>query len=333
MLLDLIGRPAVCAVLITVTGCGARSSLPEEGGTTLTTSTSTTSASTTATTSTSSSSGVVSPCSTSLAAGFTGPPTVFDAASIPNDQDIYAGGTLDRSSTLVQRGVCSTGLSVYVVDELPGGSGNYQGLPVPAVPGVDMSHEEFVTMEVDGLTLIVTASDGRAFRTSKRSGPGKVDFGAPEAADFANIVGTGSQILWGPAISPDGLAFYYAIVSQPSAAIDGIYESVRAATDVPFPAGTRMPAEISSVAQYVNGISADHLVLFLALRDSAYGGFGTVVFSRASVADPFTNPNAPNPPPRVPGLRPRPLAGCKTLAGTCSTGGCSGEDVCTWTAP
>jgi hypothetical protein len=274
----------------------------------------------------------VSACSTILAGGFTGP-TLFRAASTPNGQDIYAGGTLDLSSTLVQRGVCSTGLSVLVVDELPPGSGSYQTLAVPLVPGVDMSHEEYVTMEVDGLTLIAATSDARSFRTLRRSGPGKVDFGAPAAAEFVNVVATGSQLVWAPAISADGLAFYYTVVSSPGAATDGIYESVRASTTQPFPAGTRLPAEIQKVAQFVNGISPDKLILFVELFDSALGGFATVLFSRASVADPFTNPNAPNPPSRVPGLRTRPLAGCKKLAGTCSTGGCTGEDVCTWTAP
>jgi hypothetical protein len=331
-MLALIGRPGVRTALVgvlTAAGCGARSSLPGEGSTALTTSTTTSS---TSTSSTSSSSGVVPSCSTSLAGGFVGP-TVFQAASTPGLQDIYAGGALDLSSTLVQHGVCSTGLSVYVVDELPPGSGVYQTLPVPPVPGVDMSFEERVTMEVDGLTLIATSSDTRAFLTLRRSAPGRVDFGAPEAADFVDIAVAGAQSVWAPAISADGLAFYYTVMSSPSAATDGIYESVRASTSLPFPAGTRMPAEIQSVAQYVNGISPDKLFLFVELRDSAYGGYATVVFSRAGVADPFTNPNAPNPPPRVPGLRSRPLAGCTKLAGTCSPGGCTGEDVCTWTAP
>jgi len=69
------------------------------------------------------------------------------------------------------------------------------------------------------------------------------------------------------------------------------------------------------------------LNLFLELKE----GFGAFVLSRANQNDPFQNPNAPNPPPRVPGLRTRPLDSCNRLIGSCSPlGGCRGEDVCTW---
>jgi len=78
----------------------------------------------------------------------------------------------------------------------------------------------------------------------------------------------------------------------------------------------------------INGISADHLSLFLELKE----GFGAFALSRANQRDPFQNPNAPNPPPSVPGLRTRPLGSCNRLIGSCAPlgGACRGEDVCLW---
>jgi hypothetical protein len=67
------------------------------------------------------------------------------------------------------------------------------------------------------------------------------------------------------------------------------------------------------------------MALFLEEPDP---GFKTAVLTRSSLTAPFTNPNAPGPPPLVPGLRTRPLADCTRLVGTCSTGGCINENIC-----
>jgi hypothetical protein len=181
----------------------------------------------------------------------------------------------------------------------------------------------------DGTNMWVTnsATGHDGFLVSTRSAVGQVDFGTPSAGDFTEIAATGTQTLWAPALTADGLAFYYVVQNGPSASVNGIYESLRASTSVPFPKGTRMPAVVQSIAQYVNRLSTDRLEIFL----EASARYAAVVLTRASLADPFTNPLAPNPPPVVPGLRTRPLAGCKELIGTCSpVGGCSNERVCTW---
>jgi len=133
------------------------------------------------------------------------------------------------------------------------------------------------------------------------------------------------QQVWAPAISADGLAFYY-IFSDGSTGVAGIYESVRASTSAPFPPGQRMPDLVQQWGQYVNAVSFDRMAIFLETPDT---GYQTVVLTRSSLSAPFTNPNAPNSPPLVPGFRTRPLAVCNRLVGTCTTpGGCAQEDVC-----
>lgn len=256
----------------------------------------------------------------------------FDAANVVGVQDIPAGGTQDASSILVQRGRCSTNLFLLVVDEIPPRSRTYRAIGIPPIAGMDLTHEEAVTMETDGLTIIGMTADSLGFRAAKRSGVGKVDFAVVADAELSNIVGKMPQILWAPAISPDGLALYYTVANDPDPNINGIYESVRSATRMPFPRGTRMPDLVQSFGQYVNGLSADHLSIFLELWDNVENGFGTVVLSRPNQSAPFTNPNAPDPPPRVPGMRTRPLSGCDWLIGSCAPlgGGCGGEDICTW---
>lgn len=50
--------------------------------------------------------------------------------------------------------MCSTHLSALVIDELPAGSGAYITNRIAAIPGMDLTHEEAVTLEADGLTII-----------------------------------------------------------------------------------------------------------------------------------------------------------------------------------
>jgi hypothetical protein len=213
-----------------------------------------------------------------------------------------------------------------VVDELPPGSGLYRSKGIRPIPGIDLSHEEGVTMESDGLTIIAMTADARGFRAARRSSVGKTDFAIVPNDDFSLIVAAGpEQQLWAPSISADGLAFYYTVVHDPD---PGIYESLRPTNHEPFPPGHPMPNLVQGLAQYVNGISTDHLTIFLELKE----GFGAFVLTRANTAEPFQNPNTLAPPPRLPGLRTRPLGSCNQLIGTCAPlgGACPGEDVCTW---
>jgi hypothetical protein len=260
-------------------------------------------------------------------------PAVISSLTSPGIQNIPAGVTPTGSTILVQRagqGVCSSGLSLFVGDESPAGSGVYQSNAVPALSGMDTSFEENATLTADGLTIIALNQAHTGFLASTRSGAGLVDFGPPVALDFEAIAATGSQTLWAPVISADGLAFYYVVQNDPSANANGIYESIRSSESAPFPAGTRMPAIVQNVSAYVTGLSTDRLTIFLA-SDT----YTTVALTRASTSDPFTNPLAPNPPPLVPGLRAHPLVDCRRLIGTCATpnNGCAGEQICSWDGP
>jgi hypothetical protein len=247
-------------------------------------------------------------------------------------QNVPAGVTPSGSTYLVQRGIggaCSTGLSLFISDEFPAGSGVYQSLAVPPLAGADTTHEEGVTLTSDGLTLIAMNAAGDGFVSSTRSAVGKSDFSAPVTGDFAQIQISGASG-WAPVISADGLAFYYSIVgdtSDGSVSRNGIYESVRESTNVPFPPGTLMPPIVQSYAQYVNGVSTDRLAIFL----TAHLAYESAMLTRKHLTDPFENPLAPNPPPKAGGVRARPLAGCTVMVGTYSSGGgCSGENVYTW---
>jgi hypothetical protein len=258
--------------------------------------------------------------------------TLIGSANVSGVQNIPSGVTPTGSSILIQRGsaesACSSGLLLYIADEIPAGSGTYQTLYVYPPVGMDTGFEENVTLTADGLSIVGLATGDTSFVASTRSAIGLTDFGSAGAGAFGQVVATGSQTLWGPVLTADGLAFYYTVHDDPSDAVNGIYESVRASTSVPFPPGKRMPAEVQNLAQYVTGLTVDRLTIYL--EESSV--WGAVALTRASLADPFTNPLAPDPPPVLPGLRPHPVDGCAGVIGTCGSG-CSGEGICSWGAP
>jgi hypothetical protein len=257
---------------------------------------------------------------------------VISAVSESGIQDIPAGVTPDGSTILAQRGEaqCSDGMTLLIADETVPGSGAYEVQVVAAPAGMYVTHEEYVTLTADGRTLISTTMDRTGFLSSTRSQIGAIDFGPPSQSDFVNLSVTLPWNVWAPILSADGLAFYYVVFNDSGNATPSIYESVRASTSVPFPPGQPMPDLVQQLAQYVNGLSVDRMAIFLETPAT----FQTVVLTRSSLTAPFANPNAPAPPPLVPGFRTRPLASCTRLVGTCSTpGGCANEDICFYDAP
>jgi len=258
-------------------------------------------------------------------------PTVIPSVNAAGVQNVPAGVTPTASSILIQQGnvgsACEYGLSLLIADQMPPGSGIYQTSPLTLPYGMDTAFEENVTLTSDGLTIIGLNEDDTGFVTTTRSAIGNTDFGPPIPGLFAQIKAAGDgQTLWAPVLSADTLAFYYTVHNDPDAEVNGIYESLRASPSAPFPLGTQMPALIQNVAQYVTALTADRLTIFLEENSV----FGTVAMTRATLADPFTNPN---PMPALPGLRIRPINGCAQLLGSCGTAGCSSEQICTWPAP
>ncbi|MFT3696078.1 MAG: hypothetical protein QM831_23270 [Kofleriaceae bacterium] len=184
--------------------------------------------------------------------------------------------------------------------------------------GMRITQEATLTLTPDGLTIIGVSTDGHSFLSSTRAAFGGTVFAAATGTDFANLSVTGNAVLGSPVISADGLEFFYDVLG------DGIYESVRASKNVPFPAGTKMPADIQTYGS-VSGISSDRMTLFLGTNT-----FSTVVFTRKSVKEAFSNPNAPGNPPTGPGFRTRPSGDCQMVIATSTPGGCQAEEVATW---
>jgi hypothetical protein len=245
-------------------------------------------------------------------------------------QNLIAGVTPDGTALLLQRETtqCTNGLSLFIADESATDGGVYSVLPVPALTGFGTGGgEESITLAADGLTVVGTNTTSTGFVSATRSARGMNDF-TVSGSDFAAIQVTGSQTVWGPVLSPDGLTFYYSLVGDPSSAVNGIYDSVRTSTSAAFPAGTRMQGDMQGLAQYVTAVSSDGLTLFV--EEAA--NYVTAILTRASVADPFTNPLAPSSPPLAPGYRAHPIQGCNAFLGTCAPngGGCAGEEICLW---
>jgi hypothetical protein len=175
-------------------------------------------------------------------------------------------------------------------------------------------------MTSDALTVIGTNATATGFVAATRTAKGQSSFTTAAPGLFAAITVTSPAILVHPMISQDGLAFYYVVRNDPTAANNGVFESIRTSTSAAFPAGTKMGGDVQSMG-YLAGISGDRMTLFGQV------GFGMQILTRKSLREPFTNPNAPASPPTVPGFRTRPIGNCGTLIGTC-TGGCNNEQTC-----
>jgi hypothetical protein len=161
------------------------------------------------------------------------------------------------------------------------------------------------------------------FVASTRPAKGSTDFPLATSTLLGAITATAPAKLFDPAISPDGLRFYYTIINDPVSNVNGVYESVRASTSVAFPAGGKMGGDVQQF-DAVNGVSADGMTLFVQK------GFAVSALTRKSVKQPFRNPNTSGAAPSLPGFRTRPFGDCTMLLGTC-TSGCNNEQTCVFT--
>jgi hypothetical protein len=216
----------------------------------------------------------------------------------------YTGFIADQTST---GGLTST--STFNVQQLP------------MIAGMDYTGEEQSTLTSDGLTIIATNTAHTSFVAATRSAIGSNAWVVNGSNDYVNITVAAPASVNYVYISPDDLALYYNVQGSTTLSQNGIYESVRPSTSVPFPAGTMMNATVQANL-YVTATSIDRMTLFLQTNN-----FGTVVLSRTSLQQQFANPNTPNAAPTAPGYRIRPLANCQTLVGTCNYG-CSNEVIC-----
>jgi len=241
-------------------------------------------------------------------------------------QDALAGITPDGGTVLTQRRAsCGNPFRLLLADTSGLATSAVDISAAPGLAGMQVAAEETLALTADGLSIIGVNTAGTGFAVAKRSARGATDFVGASSADFAALAVTGTTRVGAPAISLDGLAFYFDVGGDADATKNGIFESVRASTAVPFPAATKLPAALQTFA-YVTGTSSDRMTLFLQTNS-----FSMVAFTRKSLTQPFANPNAPAAPPTVPGFRTRALGDCAQLVGTCTPGGCLGEDICSFT--
>ncbi len=241
-------------------------------------------------------------------------------------QDALASITPDGATILTQRRAsCGSPFKLLLADTAGLATTPVDISAAPGLAGMQVTAEESLALTADGLSIIGVDTAGTGFAVAKRSAPGATDFVGSSAADFAALAVASPARVGAPTISADGLAFYFNVGGASDPANNGIFESVRASTAVPFPAATKLTGDVQGLG-YVTAVSSDRMTLFLQTNS-----FSMVALTRKSVTKPFTNPNAPAAPPTVPGFRTRPLASCAQLVGTCTPGGCLGEDNCSFT--
>jgi hypothetical protein len=239
-------------------------------------------------------------------------------------QDALAAVSADGLSVINQRRNCATGFTTLLIDNLGINTATID-LGANAAFSTTSAHteERAFTMTGDALTVIGANPTRSGFVASTRPAKGSTAFPLATSTLLGAITATAPAKLFDPAISPDGLRFYYTIINDPVSNVNGVYESVRASTSVAFPAGGKMGGDVQQF-DAVNGVSADGMTLFVQK------GFAVSALTRKSVKQPFRNPNTSGAAPSLPGFRTRPFGDCTMLLGTC-TSGCNNEQTCVFT--
>ncbi|HEY5922575.1 MAG TPA: serine/threonine-protein kinase [Kofleriaceae bacterium] len=234
-------------------------------------------------------------------------------------QDAVAGISHDGRSIVTYRRDCNDPeFTPLLIDEIGGAPVTIDLRTVRAFADA-FHHDGQMTISGDARTVIAVNAVRTAFVAATRSARGTADFVPTDL--FAQLVVSAPAHVVHPAISPDGLAFYYTVRTSADPKQNGIYESLRSSTAEPFPPGTLMGPVLQLNTEIVTGISNDRLALFVQ------SGYGVSIFTRKRLTDEFHNPNHPIYPPTAPGFRTRPFANCTKLIGTCVTG-CNNEDSC-----
>lgn len=250
------------------------------------------------------------------------------SANISGRQDALLGVSANGGSVLYLQATSNcvgNGARLFIGDDASGAL-NFVSQDLSAVPALAsfVKAEETMTLTGDGLTIIGVTTT-QQFASTTRSAAGKTDFPAPAHAMFDTLNGTlpaGGTLSW-PLVSADLLAFYFRVDNASNANANGVYETVRSATSVPFPAATRMPPVVQGF-QAISGMSSDRMTAFMATFT-----YGNGVLVRNSVLSPFAAPSGAVSLPAT-AWRIMPFAGCARLLGTYEPGGCPNETMRVW---
>jgi hypothetical protein len=233
-------------------------------------------------------------------------------------QDAIMGVSGNGHTVLSMRRTCFGAFTLLLTDGLGSAPATIDISNNPGLGQMDALRESAIGLTNDGLSIIGATKAGTGLAMATRSQIGTADFAVANGGLQQISVAAPGKIT-APVLSRDGLELYYQVVGA-GAPIDGVYQSVRASTNVPFPAAIRSPALINN-GGFVTSISSDRRALFVQ------SSFGQQIFTRVDVSQEFSNPNGANPAPVTPGFRMRVLDDCQTLVGTCN-GGCNNEETC-----
>lgn len=250
--------------------------------------------------------------------------TLVDALNDPTKQDTLAGVSADGKTVLWQRGACVAPLQLLIGDSNGAGFAIADLSAQPALSPIAVGQDGALALTADGLSIIGVSSDGRSFWRATRATRNTSAFGTASNADFVALNVNAPARVDFPALSADGLAFYFHRVSSANPVDNGIYESVRSSTTAPFPAATKLSGLVQSYAT-ITAISSDRLAIFVESSPSSQ----VSILTRRSLSEPFTNPNASGPPPTLMagGLHTRPLGDCQSVMTTYSFGDCVSQQI------
>jgi predicted Ser/Thr protein kinase len=240
--------------------------------------------------------------------------------SLPDRQEALLGVSGDGGAILYLSGAAKGCMldRLMLARRRAGGDDDYEATDL--TDRLDRAHvlveEGCCTLAADGASLLVSRVDRHGFvRVPLR------DTGPLAGQDLGDLVpgAPATVIVRFPALSADEHTLYYRVLDSslgPTDAgpRDGVFASERGAP------GVRLPGR----ARYydaVTGVSADHLSLFMTSE------YRTHVLVRASLDQPFGDPEEGMLPADLPLFRTMPLADCTRLLATHTPGGCAAEDI------
>jgi predicted Ser/Thr protein kinase len=179
------------------------------------------------------------------------------------------------------------------------------------------------TLSADGATVIVRSADRRAFLAFDVDGDRLTPRPTP-ILDLRAEIADPESFLWFPVLSADERTLFY-LRHAPGAdgepgPLAGSYVATRTDVTAPFTAGKLLGGRARGY-EYVTGISADGLTLFMASE------YTTRVLVRATTDEAFGPPAVSHIPAELPGWRAVPLADCSRIVTTATPGGCAQEDI------